>query len=105
MMADKTILGGAALDMAIDAKAHVDFMNRHNTIHRFDRSMAFLTRNTSPNMRFMDELHEIGQRINSVPPNLEGRLMVISPRPRNRLNSAKQGAAMASDTSLDRGSS
>ncbi len=104
-MADKTFLGGAAFDVAIDAETHVDFVDRHNAIHSFDRSMAFLARNTSPNMRFVYELDKIGQRINSIPSNLEGRLMVIGPRPRNRLKSAEQGAAMAADTSLDRGSS
>ena len=104
-MTDKTFLGGAALDVAIDAETHVDFVNRHNTIHRFHRSMAFLARNTSPNMGFVYKLDKIGQRINSIPSNLEGWLMVIGPRPRNRLNSSKQSAAMASDTSLNRGRS
>jgi hypothetical protein len=105
MMTDKTFLGGAALNVTIDAEPHVDFVDRHDAIHSFDRSMAFLARNTCPDMRFVHELDEVRQRINPIPPNLEGRLMVIGPRPRNRLNAAEQSAAMAPDTSLDRGDS
>ncbi len=59
MMTDKTFLGGAALNVTINAEAHVDFVDRHDAIHGFDRSMAFLARNARPDMRFVYELDEI----------------------------------------------
>jgi hypothetical protein len=101
-MTDKTVLGSAALDMAIDAETHVNFVNWHDAIHRFDRSVAFLARNTGPDMRFVHELDEVRQHIDPIPPNLERRLMVIGPCSGNRPNTAEQGAAMAPDTTLDR---
>jgi hypothetical protein len=71
VMADKTFLGGAALNMAIDAETHVDFVYRHYAVHCFDWPMALLASNTSPDMRFVDELHEIRQSVNPIPTNLE----------------------------------
>lgn len=101
-MANKTFLGGAAFNVTIDAETHVDFVYRHNAVHRFDRPMAFLASNTSPYMWLVDELHEIRQRVDPIPANLEWRLLAVGPGPCNRLNPAEQGAPMASDAALDR---
>src|SRR5215469_1501086 len=101
-MADKTFLGGAALDVTINAETHVDFVDRHNSIHSFDRSMAFLAGNAGPDMRLVHELHEIRQRVYPIPANLERRLMSVGPSLSNRLNPAEQSTAVASDTSLYR---
>src|SRR5262249_55726626 len=101
-MADKAILGGAAFDMAIQAETHVDFMNRHHAVHRFHGSMPFLASASRPDMRLVHELDEIRQGVNPIPANLERWLMIIGPRPRNRLNPAEQRTPMASYASLDR---
>jgi len=101
-MADKTFLGGAALDMAIKAETHIDFVDRYDPVHSFDRSMAFLASNTSPYMRLVYELHEIRQRVDPIPANLERRLMGIGPSLGSWFNPAEQRTAMASDTSLYR---
>jgi len=102
MMADKTFLRGAALDVAINAETHIDFVDRHNSVHGFDRSVAFLAGNARPDMRFVHELHEIRQRVYPIPANLERRLMSVGPGLSNWLNPAEQCTAMASDTSLYR---
>ena len=44
---------GFALGMAIDAKAHVDFINRHDAIHRLDRSVTALALDSGVDMRVM----------------------------------------------------
>src|SRR5579863_7552938 len=67
VVADKTFLGGAALGMAIHAETHVDLVHRHDPVHGFDRSMTFLALHTSPDMRLVNEAHEIGERVNTVP--------------------------------------
>ena len=100
-MTDKTFLGAATFDVAIDAKPHIDLVNRHDPVHRLNRSVAFLARHACPYMRFVNEFHEIGQRVHSVPADLKGRLMVIGPGTRNRLNSAQQRTTVASDASFD----
>ena len=100
-MADKTFLGGAALDVAIKAETHVDFVHRHYSVHGFDRPMAFLASNAGPDMRLVDEPDEIRQRVHPVPANLEWWLTIVGPSTSNRLDPAEQGAAMASDTSFD----
>jgi len=98
-MADKTFLGSAALDVAIKAETHVDFIDWHHSVHGLDRSMAFLASNSCPDMRLVHELHKIGQRVDSIPANLEWRLMGIGPGLSSRFNPAEQSTAMASDTS------
>jgi hypothetical protein len=102
-MADKAILGSAALDVAIDAETHVDFIDRLDTVHSFNWSMAFLTCHAGPNMRLVNEFHKIGQYVDTIPANFEWRLMVISPSPGDRLDTAQQGATMAPNASLYRG--
>src|SRR5215469_15934831 len=100
-MADKTFLGRASLDMAIDAETHIDFVDRYYPIHRLDGTMAFLASHTSPYVRLVNELHEIGQRVDTVPASFEWRLVVVGPGPGDRVNSTEQGAAVASNTPLN----
>jgi hypothetical protein len=100
MVANKAFLGCAALTVAIQAKAHVDFMDRFDPIHRLDRSMTLLARDARPDVRLMGKTDKIGQGINPVPFDFEGRLLMIRPRTRNRLQAADQGIAMAADTAL-----
>src|SRR5271168_2750613 len=103
VVADKTFLRGAALGMAIHAETHVDLVHRHDPVHGFDRSVAFLALHTSPDMGFVNEAHKIRQRVNAIPADFERRLLFIRPRPRYRLNSAEQRAAVTTDAALDRG--
>ena len=70
-MADKAFLGGATPNMTVDAETHVDFVYRYYTVHCFDRPVALLASNTCPDMRFVDEFHEIRQSVNPIPANLE----------------------------------
>ena len=98
-MADKTVLRCAALGVAVDAEAHVDFMHWDNPVHRFDGSVALLTSDSCPDMGFVHEFDKIGKRIDPIPANLEGRLMIIRPRLGDRLDPAQQAAAVASDAS------
>jgi len=100
-MADKTFLGGAAFNMAIDTKTHVDFVYRHHTVHRFHRPVTFLASDSGPYMRLMGELHEIGQRVDPIPANLERGLLVVSPCAGYRRNATEQRAPVASDAALD----
>src|ERR1700676_2118913 len=88
VVADKTLLRGATLGMAIHAETHVDLVHRHHSIHGLDRPMTFLALHTSPDMGFMNEAHEIGKRINTVPANFEWRLELVRPWPRNGLDTA-----------------
>src|SRR5712692_8184224 len=101
-MADKTVLRGATLGVTIETEAHVDFMHRHHAIHRLDRTVAFLAGDACPDMWFVHEFYEIGQRVNAIPPNFEGRLMVIGPRLSDRLDSAEQATAMTTDAACYR---
>jgi len=89
------------LRMTIDAKAHVYFLDRNNAIHILNVAVTLLASDAGVDMRAMREFHEIRQSINPVPSNLEGRLGAIRPRPRDRLDSAHDTAAMASHASLD----
>jgi hypothetical protein len=100
VMADKTFLGCTALNVAIDAETHVDFVYRHDAVHGFDRTMTFLASNTSPYMRLVDELHEVRQRIDPIPANLEWRLLVVGPSPSYWLNPAEQRTPVASNATL-----
>jgi hypothetical protein len=89
--------------MAIDAKVHVDFLDRHDTIHRLHRPVAVLTFDTGVDVRSMGESHKIGKRVNAVPSNFEGRLGVIGPWPSHWLDSSSgDSATVASDASRDR---
>jgi len=88
--------------MTFNAKAHVDFFYRHHSIHVLNVTVALLALDSGVNMRTVPELYEIRQRIDPVPSNLERRLRMIVPRPRHRLDSTHDSAAVASDASLDR---
>src|SRR5258708_6178105 len=102
MTAD-AIESGAALGMAIDAKAHVDFYCGHDSIHRFDRAVTFLTLDAGMDMRVVREADEVGHRVDAVPLDFERRLSVVGPRPGDGLDSAAgDSAAVASDASRDR---
>ena len=103
MVTDKTIQGGAALRMAIDAKAHVYLVNRDYAVHRLDRPVTGLAGDSGPDVRFMDETDEIRERVDPVPANLEGRLGVVGPWARHRLDPAENRAPMAPDAALNRG--
>src|SRR5579875_599322 len=100
MVADKAVLGGAALFVTAEAETHVDFVYRLDAIHRFDRTVAFLAGYAGPDMRLMSEFDKVGQRIDPIPANLERRLRMIRPWPCNRLQAADQSVPMASDASL-----
>jgi hypothetical protein len=100
-MADKTFLCRAAFNMTIDAETHVDFVYRHHTVHRFNWPMTLLASNSCPYVGLVDELNEIRQSVDSIPTNLEWRLLVVSPSPRNRRNPSEQRAPVASDAALD----
>src|SRR6202045_641622 len=102
VVADKTFLGGAALGVAIHAETHVNLVHRHHAVHGFNRAVAFLALHTGPDMRFVNEAHEIGQRIHPIPADFERRLLVVRPRARHRLDTAEQRAAMTTDAALDR---
>src|SRR5712692_5176560 len=101
-MADKTVLRGTTLGVTVDAKAHVDFMHRHDPIHRFDRSVALLTGDARPDMRLVHEFYEIREGIDPIPANLERRLMLIGPGLGDGLDTAEQAAAMTTDAARDR---
>jgi hypothetical protein len=85
MVANKAFLGCAALAMAIEAEAHIDFVDRFHTIHRLNRSMAFLARDARPDVWFMGKADEIGQGVDSVPADFERRLLMIRPWTLDRL--------------------
>src|SRR5216684_8100898 len=102
VVTDKTIQGGAALGMAIDAKAHVYLVNRDHSVHRLDRPMTGLAGDAGPDVRFMDETYEIRQRVDPVPANFEWRLGIVGPWPRHRLDPAEKRAPVAPDATLNR---
>src|SRR5258708_6675372 len=103
MTAD-AIKSGAALGVAIDAKAHVDFYSRDDSIHRFDRAVTVLALDAGMDMRVVREADEVGHRVDAVPLDFKRRLSVIGPWTRDRLDSAAgDSAAVASNASGDRG--
>ena len=63
-----------SLRVTVDAKAHVDFMHRHNSIHRLTPAVTTLAFDAGVDMRPMGKAHEIGQRVHAVPLDLERRL-------------------------------
>src|SRR5271168_4468570 len=92
------------LRVTVHAEAHVDFMHRHDAIHRLHRSVTALAFDPGMNMRTMREAHEVRQRVHAIPLNLERRRRVVRPGPRHRRDSpAGDSVAMASDASRDRG--
>ncbi len=91
-----------ALRVTFHAEAHVDFLDRHDSIHSFDRPVTLLTRNAGMNVRAMRESYEVRQRVNAVPSNLERRLLMVAPSPRDRIDSTGNPAAVASNASLNR---
>src|SRR6516164_7360989 len=102
MVTGDAIQGRLSLRVAFHAKAHVDFYDRHDSIHGLDRSMTVLTTDARVNVRAVRELHEVGQCINTVPADFERRLAVIVPGPRDGLDAADSPAPVASDAACDR---
>ena len=94
---------GVALGVAIDAKAHVDFINRHDAIHGLDRSVTALALDSGVDMRVMREADEVGERVHAVPLDFERRLRVVGPWTSDRLDSTfGDSVAVASNASRDR---
>jgi hypothetical protein len=95
---------GLPFSVAIDAKVHVDFLDRHDAIHRLHRAVAILAFDAGVDMRSMGESHKIGKCVNAVPSNLEGRFRIVGPWASYWLDSpACDSAAVTSDASRDRG--
>jgi hypothetical protein len=101
-MTNRALERGFAFGMTLDAKAHVDFMHRHNAIHRLNLAVAFLALDAGIDVRLMRKAHEIRQRIDAIPSNLEWRLRVIRPWARDGLDAPDEGSAVASYASRDR---
>lgn len=101
-MTDYAVVADFFLGMTVHAKTHVDFCNRNYTVHRLDRTMARLASHARVDMWSMAEANEIRKRVNPIPLDFERGLIVVSPRPRHGLNSARQAATVASDASLNR---
>ena len=102
MMANRAVDGRFAFGVTFDAEAHIDFMHRHDAIHRLNVAVTFLAFNAGGDVRLMREAHEIRQRVNTIPLDLEGRPRVISPCTRDRLNAADKRSAVASHAFGDR---
>jgi hypothetical protein len=101
MVTGDAIQGRLSLRVAFHAKAHVDFYDRHDSIHGLDRSVTVLTSDARVNVRAMRELHEVGQGINTLPADFEGRLAVIVPSTGDGLDAAHRPAPVASDAARD----
>src|ERR1700676_1720781 len=84
VMADVAVLSGPALGMAVYAEPHVDLMHRLYSFHRFHRTMAALAGHPCGYMGAMGKAHEVGQRVDPVPADLEIRLFGIGPRTGHR---------------------
>src|SRR5437763_14256770 len=102
MMPDATSLSVSALNVAIDTESNVDLVNRHNSVHGFNRPVTFLAGYPCPDVGFVHKLNEVGQCIDTVPPDFERRLMAIGPRAGDGLYAAQQGAPVAADAALHR---
>jgi hypothetical protein len=102
MVTGDAVQGRLSLRVAFHAKAHVDFYDRHDSIHGLDRSVTVLTSDARMNVRAMCELHEVGQGINTVPADFEGRLAVIVPGTSDGLDAAHRPTPVASDAARDR---
>src|SRR6267154_6265558 len=103
-MTSDAVERGFALGVAIDAKVHVDFINRHDAIHRLDRSVTALALDSGVDMRVMREADEVGQRVDAVPMDFERRLRVVGPGTSDGLDSTfGDSVAVASDASRDGG--
>src|SRR5271154_2998228 len=91
------------LRVTVHAEAHVDFMHRHDAIHRLYRPVAALAFDARMNMRPMGEAHEVGQRVHAIPLDLERGRRVVRPWTRHRRDSpARDSVAVASDAARDR---
>ena len=102
-MTDNAVERRFFLRVTVHAKAHVDFMHRHHAIHRLHRPVTSLAFYPRMYMRPMREAHEVRQRVNAIPLDLERGRRVVRPRPRHRLDAAAgNSVAMASDASRDR---
>ena len=102
MVTGDAIQGRLSLRVTFHAKAHVDFYDRHHSIHGLHRSVTVLTSDPRMNVRAMRELHEVGEGINALPANFERRLAVIIPGAGDGLNAAGNSAPVASDATRDR---
>jgi hypothetical protein len=102
MVTGDAIQGRLSLRVTFHAKAHVDFYDRHDSIHGLHRSVTVLTSDASVNVRAMRELNEVGEGINAVPTDFEGRLAVIVPGTGDRVDAAGSPAPVASDAARDR---
>src|SRR5271167_2986896 len=94
----------AALRMAVQAKAHIELIDRNDPIHRLDRSMAALTCDPRANMRAMIESHKVGKLINPVPLDFQRLRFMVSPGLHDRLQSSglDPDISVASNALLDR---
>ena len=91
------------LRVTLHAKTHVDFMHRHDTIHRLHRPVTSLAFYPRVYMRPMREAHEVGQRVHAIPLDLERSRRVVRPRPSHRLDAAAgYSVAVASHAPRDR---
>jgi hypothetical protein len=100
-MAYRAVGRDSARRVTVDAKAHVDFMDWHDSIHRPHIAVTFLTLNAGIDVRLMREANEIGKRVNAIPLDLEWRPLVVSPWTRHRLDAADHTGAVTSDASRD----
>jgi hypothetical protein len=96
MMTGDTIQSRLSLRVTFHAKAHVDFYDRHDSIHSLHRSVAVLTGDGRVNVRAMGEPHEVGQGVNAIPADFEGRLAVIGPGTGDGLDAAGSSTPVAS---------
>jgi hypothetical protein len=101
-MTGDTIQRRLSLRVTFHAEAHVDFYDRHDSIHSLHRSVTVLTSDARVDVRAMREPHEIRQGINAVPANFEGRLAVVVPGTGDRLDAAGGATPVASDAAGDR---
>jgi len=102
MMTGDAIQRRMALRVTFHAKAHVDFYDRDDSIHSLHRSVAVLTGDACVNVRAMREPHEVGQGVNAVPADFEGRPAVIVPGTGDGLDAAGSSTPVASDATRDR---
>ena len=79
VVAKDAVLTDVALGVARDAEPHVDVVSRHHAVHRLDRPVTVLAGNSREDVRPMREAHEVGQRVHTIPDDLEGRLARIFP--------------------------
>jgi hypothetical protein len=102
MMTGDAIQSRLSLRVTFHAKAHVEFYDRHDSIHGLHRSVAVLTGDARVNVRAMREPDEVGQGVNAVPADFEGRLAMIVPGTGDGLDAAGSSTPVASHATRDR---